>query len=190
MNIEIAEWSAAEVLLRRHDFGTIYRDAFAGYPYHTPEHVARVFVDDTLPRHVRRVGFRSCVALNAALGTSLGFAYGFHGEPGQWWREAVAKALDAPTAAHWLPDFFELVEFAVSPTMQGQGVGSRIYDALIAGVHEPRAMLSTHATPTPARNFYNRRGWVVLRDNYIFPGTANPFAIMGLELRTNTPTSS
>jgi GNAT superfamily N-acetyltransferase len=180
--IEIEEWSAAEVLRRRHDFGTIYRDAFASYPYYTPEHVARQFVDDTLPTHSTRRDFRCVVARDTTHDMVVGFSYGYTGEPGQWWREAVASALDDQTAAHWLRDYFEFVELAVAPSSQGRGIGGRIHDTLLAGVRQPRAMLSTHAVPTPARHMYDRRGWVVLRDNFRFPSASHPFTIMGLEL--------
>ncbi len=81
-----------------------------------------------------------------------------------------------------MQDYFEVVELAVSPTVQGQGIGGRIHDMLLGGISHPRALLSTHAALTPARHMYDRRGWMVLRDSFFFPGTSDPFVIMGLEL--------
>lgn len=182
MSIQIVEWSAQQVVHNRYDIGTVYRNAFATYPYYTPAQVAVNFIDQTLPAHVQRPGFRCIVALNTEYHTLLGFAYGYTGTPGQWWRDNVAKALAPELTAHWMQGYFEVVELAVSPTVQGQGIGGRIHDILLGGISHPRALLSTHAALTPARHMYDRRGWMVLRDSFFFPGTSEPFVIMGLEL--------
>ena len=50
----------------------------------------------------------------AANGALVGFAYGFHGEGGQWWHDlvylAVANAQGRQAADHWLADSFEIAE--------------------------------------------------------------------------------
>ncbi len=64
MSIQIVEWSAQQVVHNRYDLGTVYRNAFATYPYYTSAQVALNFIDQTLPAHVQRPGFRCIVALN------------------------------------------------------------------------------------------------------------------------------
>jgi GNAT superfamily N-acetyltransferase len=80
-----------------------------------------------------------------------------------------------------------LVEFAVDPGHQGQGIGRRLYDALFAGVTEPRALLGTDPPPTPAHTLYSRRGWVTILDDWhITPDDPEAHIVMGLD-RTAHP---
>ena len=58
-----------------------------------------------------------------------GFIYGFHGRPGQWWHDTVARALaslDPPMATTWLADSFEVAELHVLPAYQGRRIGRRL----------------------------------------------------------------
>jgi hypothetical protein len=74
------------------------------------------------------------------------------------------------------------VEFAVEPLQQGRGIGSQLYDALFAGVVEPRALLGTDPPPTAAHTLYTNRGWVtVLDDWHITPDDPEAHIVMGLD---------
>ncbi len=160
----------------------VYRAAFASPPYCEGEAEVRRFVEETLPRHVQRAGFRCCVARDQANGLVVGFAYGYTGQAGQWWHDIVARALDQVTTDRWLPGSFEFVELAVTPAAQGRGIGGRLHDALLEGLPHRTALLSTRRAGTPALRLYRRRGWVPVLENFVFPGGAEPYVILGLDL--------
>ena len=57
----------------------------------------------------------------ARAGTLVGFGYGYTGEHGQWWTDAVARALSSAQRERWLdPPHFEVVELHVRPSRQRQ----------------------------------------------------------------------
>jgi ribosomal protein S18 acetylase RimI-like enzyme len=116
----------------------------------------------------------------------LGFSYGFHGEPGQWWYDAVAAALSRTIGpaltASWLADCVEVAEVHVRKDQQRRGIGTRMLTALIAGRPERTAMLSTPDRDTTARRLYRRMGFSDLLTGYSFPGGSPPYAVMGAML--------
>lgn len=177
----LAFLSPAEVEAARSDFREVYQAAFALPPYNRDAGVADGFAA-TLVRHVGRAGFRALVAREAETGRVLGFAYGYATGPGQWWHETVARAMPTEQIERWLEGAFELVEFAVSPHAQGQGLGSRLHDGLLQGLAYRTAVLSTMQSETVALKLYRKRGWVTLLDNFIFPGGARNYLIMGKDL--------
>ena len=129
----------------------------------------------------------------AANGALVGFAYGFHGEGGQWWHDlvslAVANALGRQAADHWLADSFEIAEVHVLPQHQGQGTGLAMMQRLAAGRQEQTAVLSTMDADTRARRLYRGLGFTDLVAGFMFSGTEVPYAIMGapLPLREASP---
>ena len=103
---------------------------------------SRQRIDDILPRHAERDGFRAVIE-RTGVGALAGFAYGYRGAPGQWWHDLVADALGPDGAARWLaPGHFELVELHVHAALWGRGIGGRLHDALLAPEAGP-AVLST-----------------------------------------------
>jgi GNAT superfamily N-acetyltransferase len=82
----------------------------------------------------------------------------------------------------WLVGSYRLVEMAVAPEAQGQGIGGLLHDRLLRGVSYRRAMLSTMAAETNAYWLYRKRGWRVLVDDFVFLGVARHCRVMGLEL--------
>lgn len=186
IDIEIVHLTPQEILDHREGIYTVYRDAFAAAPYFTQSSQVAHFVDDTLPRHILRNGLRFVVARDIVSETLVGFAYGYSGEAGHWWHDIIAQALEAQTAQTWLLDAFEFVELAVSPAAQGHGIGGQLHDALLASAPHARALMSTHASETVAFHLYRKRGWVMLHDNFYFPGGTLPFVIMGLDLAQAT----
>ena len=109
--------------------------------------------DEILPRHSGRTGFRF-VAARGEGGELLGFTYGYEGGAGEWWHDRVAAPLTPGDRKSWLaPGHFEFVELQVAPECEGQGIGSRLHDALLAEVQSPTAVLSTEQSNARARGF-------------------------------------
>lgn len=165
----------------RGQFVTIYRDAFSAPPYCKGEAEVVGFAR-SFSQHVGREGFRMVTASDGEAGPIVGFAYGYANTPDQLWHEVVAKAVQPPVVAEWLMDSFRLVEMAVVPRAQGQGIGGLLHDRLLSGLLCRKAVLSTLAAETNAYGMYRKRGWVVLLEEIWFPGVARPYQIMGLEL--------
>jgi len=98
-------------------------------------------------------------------GVIVAFAYGYTGEPGQWWSDRVARALDAAQREQWLdPPHFEVVELHVRPSHQRRGIGSVLLAQLLSRQPHDRALLSTQTASTKARTFYAKNGWVELAE--------------------------
>ncbi len=180
--IEIVQLSSEEAKDYQTEIADVYRGAFGMPPYRENEMDVGRFGRSFL-RHVERNGFRCFIAREAD--QVLGFAYGYPGEAGGWWREAVAGALSPAMVKKWLSDYFEFAELAVSPAAQGKRLGSGLHDALLQGVTERTAALSAYQGETPAMRLYRRRGWVPLIADFKFPGNAMRFVIMGLNLAAN-----
>ena len=143
----------------------------------------REFGSERVPRHAGREDFRFLGAFDPEA-RLVGFVYGYTGGPGQWWYDKVAGALDDARRAEWLePAHFELTELAVEPAYQGQGIGSRLHDAVLAGLPHDRALLSALAENARVIRFYERRGWRVLLPELRFEPGRPLFAILGKELR-------
>ena len=124
----------------------------------------------------------------------LGFSYGFHGEPGQWWYDAVTAALSRTIGpsltAGWLADCFEVAEVHVRKDQQHRGIGTRMLMALTAERPERTAMLSTPDRDTTARRLYRRMGFSDLLTGYSFPGGSPPYAVMGAVLPLADPVTA
>ena len=121
----------------------------------------------------------------------LGFSYGFRGEPGQWWYDAVWAALSRTIGpaltAGWLADCVEVAEVHVRKDQQRRGIGTRMLTALTDGRPERTAMLSTPDRDTTARRLYRRMGFTDLLTGYSFPGGSPPYAVMGAVLPLADP---
>ncbi len=119
-------------------------------------------------------------------GAPVGFAYGFPGSPGQWWRDVVYATLAAERgsafADWWLGDCFEVAEVHVHPRHQGQGAGRAMMHRLTAGLRERTAVLSTPDGHTRAHRLYRSLGFGELLPALSFPGASSSYAIMGAVL--------
>ena len=143
-----------------------------------------------MERHTSYPGFKAFVverrgALPVLAGPVQGFAYGFHGAPGQWWHDVVYRALrdleGEPHARAWLEDAFEVAELHVHPDCQGRGLGRTLLNALCEGRQERTVVLSTldRRPDTPARTLYRSVGMTDLLTEFEFPGGGPPYAVMG-----------
>ena len=130
--------------------------------------------------HLQREGLRAVVALDGE--RMVGVAYGYRGEPGQWWHDQVRDALTPLQAQEWLDGAFEVCELHVRPALHGTGLGRRLLAALLADVPSRTAILTTPDAETRARRFYRAGGWVDLRRELRFPGDPRVFAVLGLRL--------
>jgi GNAT superfamily N-acetyltransferase len=141
---------------------------------------------DLMRRHAGYPAFRALQAREAPDGPVVGFAYGFHGQSGQWWYDAVWKALarsaGVRSAANWLADCLEIAEVHVYKTHQRGGIGTRLLTTLASGRPERTAVLSTPDRDSTARRLYRRMGFRELLSGYNFPGGSPPYVVMGAEL--------
>jgi ribosomal protein S18 acetylase RimI-like enzyme len=166
---DIREVAGKDVLSLRRELAEIWPDA------------SRARVDEILPRHVARDGFRFLGAF--AERRLVGFVYGYRGGPGQWWHDRVATALGPDGEQRWLArGHFEFTELHVRSDFRRRGIGGRLHDALLDGIDAPTAVLSTQTDNQPAIALYARRGWQVIVP-YLDFGSGRPFLIMGCDLR-------
>jgi ribosomal protein S18 acetylase RimI-like enzyme len=140
------------------------------------------FGRERLPRHAGRDDFRFLGAFGPGR-ELVGFAYGYTGAPGQWWYDRVAAALDDDARGSWFePEHFELTELAVRPDRQSRGIGTRLHDAVLAGLSHRGALLSALADNPRVLAFYGDRGWEVVIGRLRFESGRPEFTIMGRRL--------
>jgi GNAT superfamily N-acetyltransferase len=139
-----------------------------------------------MERHAAYPRFRCVAAAAGDPGAIVGFAYGFHGETGQWWHDLVASAVAAnggrAIARRWLADSFEIGEVHVHPGYQGLGIGRRMLLGLADDRAELTAVLSTRDADSPARRLYRKLGFTDLLTAFCFPGGPERYAVMGAAL--------
>jgi ribosomal protein S18 acetylase RimI-like enzyme len=192
--LELRELDAGEFLANLDACTSIYAAAMGPPEYQLPGRLS------IMKRHSGYTAFR---AIAAVLGPSdghavaggpqrlVGFAYGFHGEAGQWWHDlvsqAVARAMGRRAAEDWLADSFEIAEVHVLPGHQGRGTGLAMMLRLAAGRPERTAVLSTKDADTRARRLYRGLGFTDLLAGFGFAGTEEPYAIMGAPLPLRDP---
>jgi len=150
---------------------------------------------ELMRRHVSYPAFQALHATSPEPGGPvIGFAYGFHGEPGQWWYDSVWSALARTAspafAAGWLTDCMEVAEVHVDKEHQRSGIGTMMLRGLTAGRPERTAVLSTPDRDTTARRLYRRLGFADLLTGYSFPGGSPPYAVMGAPLPLRDPTAA
>ncbi|NUR95877.1 MAG: GNAT family N-acetyltransferase [Kribbellaceae bacterium] len=164
------------------ELGRVYAAAFG------PEEDAGRFVAEQLPAHAARDGFKLVTAriprptgvpratgvpgpgvgsldvagVMGGSGPVVGFAYGYTGQLGQWWPDRVAQAVGPELTAEWIGGHFEVVELAVHPDAQRQGLGAALMTELMRGVPNRRALLGTDVDDGPAPRLYRRLGWKLL----------------------------
>ncbi len=121
----------------------VYGDAFAEPPYSDLDRgrEVRARIRDT---HRHRKGFRFLIAESE--GAVLGMAYGYRGEDGQWWHDAVARWLGPRKSAEWLSDAYEVVEVAVAPAAQGRGISKAARSAPPCSAPAPTAAPTSSTT--------------------------------------------
>lgn len=135
--------------------------------------------------HARYPGFRSVVALGDR--APVGFAYAFHGSPGQWWHDMVAEGLRSrgkqQHVRRYLRDPWEIAEVHVRPEAQNKGIGRAMLHVLCRGRTERTAVLSTRSVPSAAHHLYRSCGFTTVLEEFAFPGSPDlPFDILAARL--------
>ena len=171
----IEPWTGRQFAARIDDSMRIYVRAMK-YPDHTGTQRAV-----SARKHASYDGF-ACRAALLEDGTLVGFGYGYTTKPGQWWHDLVRNALTVADARDWLHDAFELSELHVLPEYHGIGIGRRLLTSLADGIPHAAMLLSTPDHDTRAFRLYRDTGFVDLARNYLFPGDARPFAVLGARL--------
>jgi len=187
MSFEIVPFTRDEILRQMPGIVATYRAAFDGPPYGDDVAGSESFAAH-LRYHSLRSGFRFFAARCTGeectdSGRLVGFTYGYTGGPGLWWFDLVSTAIDPQIYNAWMTHYFEVVEMAACPDYQGQGLGGGLLDRLLKGLPHHTAVLSTIQYETKALLFYRRRGWVTLLRDFYFPGSKNPYLILGLDLK-------
>jgi ribosomal protein S18 acetylase RimI-like enzyme len=170
----VLEWDGPMLSERVHEAMRIYTLAM------NYNHSAGAQRGVTTRWHTSHIGF-ACRAALTAENVLVGFGYGYTTKPGQWWHDLVRKAI-APQADEWLDNAFELSEIHVLPDYQGYGIGRELLLSLAGGIPHEKMLLSTPDRDTRAFRLYHHVGFVDLARDYLFPGDARPFAVLGAHL--------
>lgn len=142
------------------------------YEYSPHGRADRATAAATFARHADFPGYRGLVAVEGS--SAAGYAYGYSSRPGQYYHDRLRAALDEAAVERWLADCFEFVELGVAPYARRQGVGSRLHDALLAGVDHATSVLTTGVANAPARRFYDGKGWETVHEPFPAGADANP----------------
>lgn len=188
MTVKLRRVTAEQIDQIRADVLAVYRAVFTLPPYNEAEPDIAAFAE-SFRRHVAYPGFRCYIAQDAATDQICGFAYGFTSQAEARWHDFFRDLLRSRDREDWLVDCFILVELAVMPNRQGQGIGGKLHDTLLAEAPHPRAVLSTAQQENPALHLYRRRGWQTLAQDWFFDQGEQPFYLLGLDLDSQRPTS-
>jgi ribosomal protein S18 acetylase RimI-like enzyme len=91
--------------------------------------------------------------------TLVGFAYGYaRGSDSRWWERLLAPVADEVTR-EWDGRTFLVIDMGVARARQGEGIGKRLLDTLLAARTEERASLSVVPDNDSAHGFYRHLGW-------------------------------
>jgi len=158
----------------------VYSEAFAAPPHREPPEGADRF-RASLARHAALPGFRAAAAW-AAGAELVGFGYGHTSRPGQWWHDRVADALAPEKGAQWLDEPFVVVDLAVRPRCQRQGIGGRLHDLLLEHLPHAGAVLSARQDDAGALRLYHGRGWQEIGRDLAFVPGGDPYVILARRL--------
>lgn len=181
--MRLVAWTPADMVRRLDDVISVYGQAM-GYP---PDLL--ISRKSYMASHVNRRDFRAVATLDNQ-GTLLGFGYGYHSEPGQWWHDQVRNAIRREQREQWLADCFEVVELHVRPAAQGHGLGAAQLRALLTMAKGTTTLLSTPEADEAASRawrLYRRFGFVDVLRQFLFPGDSRPFAVLGRTLPLEPP---
>lgn len=172
----VAVLDRASFRARREDIIDVYAEAMG------VDRAAALSRRSILAAHEDRAGLIAVAAVDSGQ-RLLGIAYGYLGEPGQWWHDQVELALSPSQCRDWLAGAFEVCELHVRPALQGTGLGRSLLSSLLDLTSAPVAVLTTpDGVPTRARRFYAAGGWTELMSKLQFPGDTRTFAVLGRRL--------
>jgi GNAT superfamily N-acetyltransferase len=141
----------ADALQLLDDVVGLYAEVFAEPPYNEGPEMARLF-RRSFKRETKRDGFAFIAAWEGE--TLAGMAYGFTMPSGEWWRNADTEP---PADVRNAPKF-AVMEWCVSPSHRGRGIGGRLMSELLADRPEATATLNVNPAAA-ARDIYLSSGW-------------------------------
>lgn len=186
MTVELQRVTTEQIDQFHADLVAVYRTVFTLPPYNEAELDVAAFAE-IFSRHVQHPSFRCYIAQDSATQPVCGFAYGFTISAEPRWHDFFYDLLQPKGHAAWLADCFILVELAVMPEHQGQGIGGRLHDALLVDTPHRTAVLSTAQHDNAALYLYRRRGWQILAQDWFYDRREQPFYLLGLDLATRRP---
>lgn len=141
---------------------------------------------------VRSPGFTAVAAVDGD--TVVGIAYGFLGTRERWWDRQLVRAMRANGGLdeldrEMLRNYFEVAEVHVTPSRQGEGIGSVLLSDLLQETTARWALLSTPEVAGEANNafaLYRKFGFTDVARNFLYEGDRRPFAILALDLYNTT----
>lgn len=181
MTVKIHLTSPNDLESLKADLLDIYREAFRVPPYSKSRTEVDEFVS-YLPIHSAQSGFHLIIAVEIETEKTVGFCYGRTVTARLSWHDVVEPPLRSAGLSEWLKDAYQIVEMAVMPAAQGQGVGSRLHDRLLKGLSYSRAVLATMSADSVAYRLYLSKGWKVLLNELVVPNYPRSYRVMGLEL--------
>lgn len=130
--------------------------------------------------HLSEPGFRAVLVKDAA--RLVGFAYGYHDLPGQWWHDVVVEALPLEAGLRWLTRAFQVTEIHLLPSHQGRGTGVVLLRELLREVDRDTVVLSAYDEPTRALSLYRSLGFKPLLTQFRFPGNVELYQVLARDL--------
>jgi ribosomal protein S18 acetylase RimI-like enzyme len=188
MTVYFQRGSSGELALDLQGLVDVYRRVFHLPPYQKTENEIEEF-EAFLPVHARQPGFRIVGAAESGYHRVVGFAYGRQLTPNLPWFEIVIPQIMQANIDRWTNNAYQLVEIAVDPQFQRNGIGGQLHDRLISDLPYQHILLSTMVGNTPAQKFYKNRGWEPLVESLIVPGISRKYQVMGLEVNSPNVTS-
>lgn len=181
----VTRGGAAEFSARLPDLVEVYRSAFLELHERDPARAAderRSFMQ----LHAARADL-VLVTVDDDRGLA-GFCYAYRGEPGQYWHDAVVRALPRYEGELWFGSCREIAELHVRPDAQGQGLGRALLRAALDGAMERSAALSVlDAADSPARHLYDAEGFAAVLPGFRFPGNPLSYGVMAKVLQPVNP---
>lgn len=182
METVITRLDAADFRDRLPEALGVYVDAM-GYPPQVIRSRAAAWME-----HSYREGWSGVAAFEVPRRRLLGphraslvaICYGYHGAPGQWWYDQVARGLQ-PLDRRLPEDYVELTELHVSPRYQGHGIGTALIREFLAHRPESTVLLSTPEVEGEANGawrLYRSMGFTDVLREYRFEGDSRPFAVL------------
>lgn len=111
----------------------------------------------TMEELMDQATFEATIAFNGS--EVVGFAYGHRLPVSHGWWSGFSGSLRADFTREWEGRTFTLVDFAVSASFRGVGIGRKLHDLLLGRRPEERAVLSVQPTATETHHIYEHMGW-------------------------------
>jgi ribosomal protein S18 acetylase RimI-like enzyme len=99
------------------------------------------------------------LAVAAAGGELVGFAYGVRLPPTTGWWRGFQEPVPAELVAEYEGRTFALIDLAVAEAYRGRGLGRRLLDLLLGSRSEERATLCVQPTAIETQAIYEHLGW-------------------------------